>query len=228
MNRTDSSFSLKSARAKFNLDILDARLYVRRVKVEQSVMIGHQIGLSKQNAIYPFRQTQLTSVNLAVGSTSYYQDQIFSDGRLPKFILIAFQNGSQYTGSFTEDTGTYKNFNITSLSLTRNSDFREVYTQSFENDNYVTTYASSIIRNMGLLDKNLNNGITLEQFKSTYPFFTFVLAPDFDVNQTQLPKHGNIKIEVKFNAALERSAALLIYGVFDSEVQINKNGTIYV
>jgi len=228
LNRTDSSFSLKSTGAKFNLDILDARLYVRRVKVEQSVMIGHQIGLSKQNAIYPFRQTQLTSVNLAVGSTSYYQDQIFSDGRLPKFILIAFQNGSQYTGSFTEDTGTYKNFNITSLSLTRNSDFREVYTQSFENDNYVTTYASSIIRNMGLLDKNLNNGITLEQFKSTYPFFTFVLAPDFDVNQTQLPKHGNIKIEVKFNAALERSAALLIYGVFDSEVQINKNGTIYV
>ena len=81
---------------------------------------------------------------------------------------------------------------------------------------------------MVLLDENFNNEITLKQFKSTYPFFTFVLAPDFDVNQTQLPKHGNIKIEVKFNSALEKSAALLIYGVFASEVQINKNGTIYM
>ena len=68
------------------------------------------------------KTTSLQSNGFAEPAARYYQDQIFSDGRLPKFILIAFKNGSQCTGSFTKDTGTYKNFNITSLSLTKNSD----------------------------------------------------------------------------------------------------------
>ena len=82
-----------------------------------------------------------------------------------------------------------------------------------------------MIRNMGHLDRNLNSGITATNFKSTYPFFTFVLAPDFDIYQTQLQKQGNLRIDIKFEAATE-SINLLVYGVFDADVQINKNRTI--
>lgn len=78
---------------------------------------------------------------------------------------------------------------------------------------------------MGYLDRNLNNGITSTNFKSTYPFFTFVLAPDFDIQQTQLQKQGNLRIDIKFTSSTD-SINLLVYGIFDGDVQINKNRTI--
>lgn len=113
------------------------------------------------------------------------------------------------------------------MTLSRNTDFRETYTQDFDS-NHMTSYVSSIIRNMGHLDKNLNCGITYDDFKNEYPFFTFVLAPDFDVNTTQLPKQGNLKLDIKFKNGLAAPAVVHIYGVFDSDIQINKNRTIFI
>ena len=70
---------------------------------------------------------------------------------------------------------------------------------------------------MGHLDKNLNNGITSTNFKDKYPFFTFVLAPDFDIFQTHLQKQGNLRLDIKFGMATE-SVNVLIYGIFDSSI----------
>jgi hypothetical protein len=220
--RNKNSLSLISTKSKPKLYFTDARLYVRRVKVEPSVLMGHQIGLNTQNAIYPIRKTSFVRTTLPSGISNYYKEQIFPDSRLPKFIVVAFQSSSQYSGAYTESVATFKNMDVRSLSLMRSTDFRETYNQDFSN-NYVTTYAQSIIRNMGFLDKNLNNGITLEDFKNLYPFFTFVLAPDFDIHQTQVPKQGNLRLDIKFNSPLTEPGELLIYGVFDGEIQINKS-----
>ena len=219
--------SLYSLTLEPRIQFVSAKLLVRRVKVEPSVLMGHQLGLNTRNAIYPIRKTKLVTYLLSPGILSFNKDQIFGDNRLPKFVLIAFQNNSKYSGSYSEDCATYNHCNISSLSLSKNSDFREVYTQDFSENNYVTTYVSSIIRNMGHLDKNLNNGINMKSFKEKFPFFTFVLSPDFDIGQTQLPGQGNLKVDVKFNTIFDKSVTMLVYGVFDDEIQINKNRTVF-
>ena len=225
LKRNNSNFSLISSVLKPKIICLESKLYVRRVKVDPSVLIGHQLGLNKMNAVYPYRKSKFVSYTIAKGSSSFYKDQIFGDTRLPKFILVTFQKASQYSGAYTEDISKYNHFNVSSITLSRNTDYRESYTQDFESGNYITTYVSSIIRNMGYLDRNLNNGITSTNFKSTYPFFTFVLAPDFDIQQTQLQKQGNLRIDIKFTSSTD-SINLLVYGIFDGDVQINKNRTI--
>jgi hypothetical protein len=227
LQRNKSEFCLKSVEKNI-LQITDTRLLVRRVKVDQSVLIGHQVGLEKRNAIYPIRKTELVSYSLPSGTLSFYKDQIFGDLRLPKFVLITFQLTDQFNGVFKSEAATYSHLDVSSITLSRNNDFRESYTQDFKNDKYVTTYVTSMIRNMGHLDKNLNNGITMSTFKDSYPFFTFVLAPDFDIHQAQLPKQGNLRLDIKFNTALAKASSVLIYGVFDSDVQINKNRTIFI
>ena len=79
---------------------------------------------------------------------------------------------------------------------------------------------------MGYLDKNLNCGISLSDFKDKYPFFTFVLSPDFDVNQSQPPQQGNLRLDVKFANALADSINVIIYGVFENEIQITNKRSI--
>ena len=227
--RNETKFCLSSAVVDdCIIKISDAKLYVRRVKVEPSVLIAHKIGLAKSNAKYPIRKTQLVSYTISAGSMSLFKDQIFGDFRLPKFILITFQDHSQYVGSLLHSSSTYKHFDVNSITVSRNNDFRETYYQDFTRDNYVTSYVTSMIRNMGHLDKNLNNGISKTEFKNTYPFFTFVLAPDFDAHQSQVAQQGNLRLDIKFSAPLAGATNVIIYGIFDSEIQINNNGTIFL
>lgn len=228
LQRTNSSFCLTSKTLEPILLFTDVKLLVRRVKVEQSVLIGHQLGLNTRNSIYPYTKTQLVSYSLAQGTLAFYKDQVFGDVRLPKFILICFQKTSPYNGTFLESSIEYGHFNVSSITLSKNNEYREIYTQDFDKDNYVTSYVKSLIRNMGHLDKNLNLGITLAEFKDVYPFFTFVLAPDFDVYTTQLPKQGNLRLDIKFNSGLAKPTSVLVYGIFDSEIQINNNRTVFV
>ena len=229
LQRNKSSFCLKAPTGTdLKLLLLEARLYVRRVKVEQSVLMGHQIGLNTQNAIYPYRKSEVVSYTVATGSLSFYKDQIFGDLRLPKFVLVCFQKASQYNGAIVEDCAKFEHCNATSITLSKNNDYRETYTQDFSTSNYCKSYVTSLIRNMGHLDKNLNCGITMADFKNTYPFFTFVLAPDFEVHQTQLPKQGNLRLDIKFASALEKPTSVIVYGIFDHALQINKNRTIII
>ena len=225
LKRNESKFCLKSD-IKAKLSITDCKLYVRRVKVEQSVLMGHEIGLNKRNAIYPIRKSQLVSYSIGTGSQIFYKDQIFGDERLPKFVLVTFQHGSQKYGDYASDCSVFANLNVNSITLSRNTDFRETYTQNFDTQNFMSSYAMSIIRNLGHLDKNLNCGIGYDDFKNFYPFFTFVLAPDFDIFTTQLPKQGNLKLDIKFESALKKPAVVHIYGIFDAAIEINKNRTI--
>lgn len=225
LQRNKPSFCLKAEGVKPIIQINDARLYIRRVKVEPSVLMGHQIGLNKRNAIYPIRKTEFVSFTISKGSSSFYKDQIFGDLRLPKFILVTFQSNAQYNGSYAEDCSVFKNLDLREITLSRNTEYRESYTVNFA-DNYMTAYVMSIVRNMGHLDKNLSCGITPTEFKDKYPFFTFVLAPDFDIITTQLPKQGNLRLDIKFGTSLVEPANIIIYAVFDSEIQINKNRTV--
>ena len=224
MKKKAGTEDIEASSEKPVISIEDAKLIIRHVKVEQSVHIGHQLGL-EENAIYPLKKTKLITFSLAVGTTSEYKENIFSDERLPNFVLVTFQNTKQTTSDYTVYSSSFQHLNISSMTLSRNVDFRETYEQDFDSD-YTLTFAKSIIRNMGLLNRNENNGITMEQFKKLYPFFTFVLSPDFNLNQTQLPRQGNLKLDVKFSKALTEAATMYIYGLFDSEIQITKNGTV--
>ena len=206
------------------LSILSAKLHVRRVKVVPSVLHGHSIGLRRHNAIYPIRQTKLVKYSLATGSLSFYKDQIFGDMRLPKFVLVTFQKTSALHGDFNKEAATFSHANVSSITLSRNTDYRETYNTDFtaNNENFAAAYVKSIIRNLGMLNKNMNIGIDYTRFSGSCPFFTYVLAPDFDVDQKQIAQQGNLKLEIKFRKALTEPTSLLVYGVFDSEIQINR------
>jgi len=225
LQRSKAGFSVIYAK-ECKIQLLEAKLYVRRVKVEPSVLMGHQHGLNTKNAIYPIRKSQVVRYTMSKGSSIFYKDQIFGDLRLPKFVLVTFQTTGQNIGNFAEDCTGFKHLNATQITLSRNTDYRETYNQDFEKGLYTLSYTQSIIRNLSQLEKNSNLGISMSDFANFTPFFTFVLAPDFEIHQKQLPKQGNLQLEVKFGKALEESAVVIIYAIFDDEIQINKNRTI--
>ena len=83
----------------FKVVITQCILYVRRVKVNPSVEIGHKVGLANKNAIYPYTRTKIVNYTVPSGTQSYFKENLFSTGLLPKFIVIGMGHTEAYNES---------------------------------------------------------------------------------------------------------------------------------
>ena len=66
-------------------------------------------------------------------------------------------------------------------------------------------------------------GISLAEFSNTHKFFTFNLSPDLSFANHQIPKDDNLRLSLKFKNALPEAYNVILYGKFDSEIQITKD-----
>ena len=51
-------------------------------------------------------------------------------------------------------------------------------------------------------------------------------TPDFDMLQTQMPRDGNLRLEIRFRTQLKEPINVIVYGTFDTHIQINKQREI--
>ena len=230
-NKSEFCITLPKDDAAVNpkIEIMKATLYVRKVKVSPAVQLGHQLGLLKQNAVYPYTKSKVVTNVIPTGSLSFTKDNLFSHTRLPKFVVVCMVNADACNGSYKADPFYFDHFKVLSLGLYRDGQslpFREIYEPDFEKNLYTKEFVKSIIHNTEHLNTNLNNGISMQDFKNGYTFFTFNLTPDFSMCDVQQPASGNLRLDIKFRAVTVNAINVITYGMYDSEIQITKNREI--
>lgn len=208
------------------IKFLNMRLYVRRVRVNPSVMKAHEDGLTKRNAIYPYTRGEVTSYSVAQGSLAHVKDGLFSGSLLPKFLVVGFVKTTAFNGTGLVDSPfTFNDFTVSSIGLYRNGQLVP-FSDMYEGKG-MKEYLRSIVHNTQLLNTNFTNGISFAPFQNgPYTLFTFNLTPDFDMTHSQLPRDGNLRLEIKFRNPLAEPINVVIYGTFDSQIQITKNRQI--
>ena len=227
LQRSSNKFALIHGNGDPQIKITHAKLYVRRVRVNPTLALAHNKGLASRNAIYAYNRGQMISYSIAQGSLSHFNDNLFSTRLLPKFVVVGFVKASAYNGSELEGSPfKFEHFNVSSIGLFRDGQslpYRELYEPNFKDGLYTREYVKSIVHCTQHLNTNLSNGISLEKFANGgYTFFTFNLTPDVDYNQRQMPRDGNLRLEIKFAEPLPKAINVLIYATFDSELQITK------
>jgi hypothetical protein len=231
LHRSKDAFAFTNGAGNPAIEIMASKLYVRRVRVSPSVIKGHEIGLHKKNALYNYTRSQVVTYSIPTGSFSHFRDNLFSSPLLPKFVIVAMVKSDAFSGDETAgDPFEFKDFGVQSIGLYRDGQslpYRELYQPNIKQGLYLRDYMRSIIHNTQHMNTNLNNGITLEDFASgNYCFFTFNLTPDFDINQKQLPRDANLRLEIKFRKALPQSINAIVYGTFDTQIQITRDRQI--
>jgi len=231
LHRSKDKFALIHGAGDPVIKIIHAKLYVRRVKVNAAVALGHQVGLAKKNAIYPYNRNQVVSYSIPAGSLSSFKENLFSNTLLPKFVVVGFVTAAAFTGTELEsDPFKFEHFGVCSVGLYRDGQsipYRDCYEPNFKLGHCVREYVKSIVHCTQHMNTNLTNGIDLEKFENGgYTLFTFNLTPDFDMHQCQMPRDGNLRLEIKFAKALAKSINVIVYGMFDSQLQITKDRKI--
>ena len=79
LNRAKNVFCLVSsaAAANFKVVITEAILFVRRVKVASSIILGHAAGLKHSSAKYPIRRIDCKVLSIPRGFSSFNPDNTF-------------------------------------------------------------------------------------------------------------------------------------------------------
>jgi hypothetical protein len=227
--RNSDSFALMKGNGHPKIQLLQTKLYVRRVKCNPSVLQGHSVGLMKRNAIYPFTRSNVVSYSIPKGSMSYNKDNLFLQSQLPKFVIVGMVKTQAYNGVLADDPFYFNHFDVSSVGLYKDGQsapYREIYEPNFENDLFFRDYVKSIVHNTQHLNTNVNNGITMDEFKQGYTFFTFNLTPDFDMNQTQQASGGNLRLELRFSKPLVDPINVIVYATFDATLQITRDNQV--
>ena len=196
LTRTESLFTIDGAadvNTKTNLYIYDAFLRVRKVKVNASVEVGHAVGLLSQNAIYSYNATKCVRYSVSQGQWEFKKESIFSGGMTPKFVCVCFVSQDAYNGiNPIVSPFEFKHFNVKQVDLFLDGHplpYQDGYSLNFESGMCQDAYMRSIIQSVQHLNKNIDNGISYEDFvEGRSTFFTFNLTPDFDFRVKQVPK----------------------------------------
>lgn len=225
------NFILKHALIKGypKICIDDMTIYVRNVRLSQATVIGHEIGLNSNNALYQIQKTHMKYFNISKGSSSFTQDNLFANN-IPKFLVFGMVKNSSFNGNKSENPFNFEHFNVNFVGLYKDGECvpsREL-TPDFKNGICTREYIS-LMSSVGVYGKNIATSISLEEYKNNgYVLFGFNLSPDLDYSAMckQVNKFGSLRLELRFEEALTASINIVMMAIFDGEIQITKMGNV--
>ena len=208
--------------AAYKYMITKAVLYVRRMRVKDSVIRGHTDGLKVQNAKYPINHVDITSYTINKGISSYIKDQLFAT-QTPKMLIVGMLDHAAFNGTQASNPFDFQHFNLDKIGLYRDGELvpGQVYTPDFGGDKYTRSY-SALMRVLNYFNTDDSNGLTMEHFKGGYALFGFDLTPDAHCSAPYRSIHfsSSLRLEMHFAKALSKTITVMLFAVFDSRVEI--------
>ena len=88
MIRFKDCFVLMSANAEsYTVDIVSAKLLIRKLKIAPSLALAHEKLMAKKNTKYPLTRVEVKVFHLPKGQKSFTHDNLFL-GQLPKRVVL--------------------------------------------------------------------------------------------------------------------------------------------
>nr|XP_033771448.1 uncharacterized protein F54H12.2-like [Geotrypetes seraphini] len=224
LSRNKNSFCLMSGDAdqNYKLLILNAALFVKRVKVAPGVRLGHAEALLKANAKYAIDRVGLKVFSIPAGARVTNQENLFL-GQLPKLIVLGFVDNDAFSGNYAKNPFNFKHYDINFAALYVDGEQvpGKPLQPDFENGNCVREYMQ-LIQATG---KHLKDNALLvdrQEFYKGYMLLAFDLSPDQEcADHYSLIKTGNLRAEIRFARALPHTVNMIVYGVFDNVIEVN-------
>ena len=205
------------------VQIDDASLFVRKVKVHPSIQIGHIRALERTTAKYPIKRVETKVFSIPKGNMSANQENLFL-GQLPKRVVIGLVENRAFSGDSSKNPFNFDHFStdFLALYLDGNQIPSKPLQPDFDHDMYTRSYVS-LFTGTGLMSQDRGNHIDWEDFANGYTLFAFDLTPDLsDSGHFSVVKQGNLRLELHFKTQLPQTVNAIVYAEFDNIIEIDK------
>lgn len=209
----------------YSLNITDAVLSVPFVKVNPSLLLNHTKQLEKKSAIYPFLRSDLKTYNIPAENYNFSVENIFQDN-IPKRLVIGLVPSSNYSGHPEKNPFEFKHFNVEYLSfeIDGQSVPHRPLQPNYEDNNYNSAYAT-LFDTRPKDQKQLPN---IDYYDYSHGYTLYVLDLDGTEQYLKPRRKGNTRLTLKFKTQLLEAATVILYGVFESVMNIDEARNIHV
>ena len=227
LNRQKDEFILMSAANDFKVEILEAYLSIRKVKVSPGIALGHADALMTSPAKFPITRKECKVLAIPAGFRSFTKDNIFL-GQLPKRLVIGMIRNTAFAGAVTSNPYKFSHFNVNYIQLY--TDGEPVQSKPFklnvQQGKYLDAF-ETLSKSFDKLDGEKSAIIKREDWVRGYSLFSFDLTPDYDDDDRfPLIRHGNLRLEMNFDEVLAQTINVVVYAEFDNIIEISNNRNI--
>ncbi|GBO22378.1 hypothetical protein AVEN_213383-1 [Araneus ventricosus] len=215
------------ATANFSVIIEHASLFVRKVKVSPGVLLGHAKALQTTPAKYPIDRVLSKMYSISKGSFSFSQDNVFL-GQMPKRLIITCVDNDAFNGTYSSNPFHFKhnNLNFLGVYVDGNPISSKPLEPDYSNGQSIRAF-NSLLVGSGKLASNKGIYINRDEFIQGYTLYAFDLTPDLcDGSHLNLVNQGNLRIELKFARALEKTISVLVYAEFQNMIEITNSRNV--
>lgn len=225
LQRAKDTFHLMGvANSGATFEIIDAELYVRKVKINPSVVMAHNIALGITTAKYPINRVDVKAITIPSGSQTKTMDNVYI-GALPKRCIIGFVSTRAFNGSVTENPYNFMPYGYTNLSIYMDSILvpSKPFVCDFDNHQFIRAY-NSLFEGCNINHADIGNNISRSSYPHGYALVAVDLTPDLSASSSHISqsKTGSLRIEVHFNAPLADSVTAVIFSEFSGNIEVDK------
>lgn len=208
----------------FRSRIVHASLFVRKIKLNPAVMLAHEKALEKGTAKYPIKRVVMKTFAISTGSVAHVQDNLFLS-QTPVRLVIGYVDSRDFNGRLNSNPFNFEHKNLNFLCIYHDGKQipAKALTPDFERGQYARCY-HGLFEGLGLVNKDLGNGVTYTDYSQGYTLYAFDLSPSLlDGSQFELIKSGGLRLEMKFAQALTQPLQVLVYAELDSVLEIDRS-----
>lgn len=229
LHRASPKFCLMSHinNQNYTIQIDKAILYVRRIKISDSVREAHQLAILKNNAKYPIKKVDIKFFTRGANRSDISEPNL-STGILPRKVIIGLVRTDAFSGSLHRNPFNFQHFNVSSIALKKKGTSIpfESIDVDYAHNNYKLGYMS-LLQATGHLFSNSDNDITLDNYKNGYTLYGFDITPDESFGGNfQLLKEGKLSLDVTLVQEVAHSITIIAYFEYDGLIQITHDGTV--
>ena len=227
LHRQKDEFLLMAADNTFKIQVTEAFLTVRKVKVSPGVQLGHTDALMKGPAKFPITRKECKVLAIPAGFQSFVKDNIFL-GQLPKRLVVGMVHNEGFAGAVGRNPYNFEHFNVSYMQLY--TDGEPVLSKPLKlnvgEEKYLDAF-ETLYNSFDKLNGEKSSIIKREDWSRGYSLFSFDLTPDYDdEDHYPLIRHGNLRLEMNFGTTLAHTINIIVYAEFDNIIEINNNRNI--
>ena len=217
---------------KLELKILDASLFVHRLRATQQLVTAHAKALALAPMKYPITRVDMRQITLNPQSMDVMVDNIVI-GQLPRRIFLCLVSHNAFNGLSSKDPFHFNHYDLTYAACYLDSIQYPscAYQPDFQKGHYIREY-NALFQAMNMNTTESSIDITRKEFGENKTILAFNFAPDLShgcsmVGHVNPIKRGTLRIYLRFKEALQEMVDAVLYCEYDNLIEIDADRNVH-
>ena len=222
LNKSPDGFALLAAADDKTYKVVIEDVYIKLVRCHLSPTVYNMLESrfeKNEVAKFPYKSMSVRTVPIPSGSLSVSHDRIWV-GEMPYAVLAAVVTVDAFKGTQQKNPYNYQPMSITKINVSTNTE-QEVFgmqNYDFTNEQVLDGY----LRLCELINNTNEKFINRNTFKSGKTIFGFDLCPRLLGKSLSVNRTGSLRLDINFSTAPTENCVCILYGLFASNLYIDK------